>query len=209
MDRQKAILCYGDSVTWGYNPVNDLRYEYFQTWPGVMEKSLGPGYRVITEALCGRTTCWDLPYEPYRNAKEFLPMILESHSPLDLVIIMLGINDLMKLCGKSADESAWGMLSLVRIVMSPVFGGTPPEILIVSPPVLGKMSALNEMAFGGMEEESKKLAGCYRAVADEAKIGFMDSNDFIKVSEVDGVHPLPDQYEILGKEIANRVRSMI
>ena len=207
-EKVKTILCYGDSITWGYNPKDGTRFEYFQTWPGVMEKILGSGYKVITEAITGRTTCWDLPYAPYRNGKEYLPMLMESHSPLDLVIVMLGLNDLMKLVGKSADESAWGLLSLVRIILSPVFGGVPPKILIIAPPTIGKMSAMNNMAYEGMEKESKKLARCYRTIAKESKSEFMDSNEYIKVSNIDGVHPLSDQYKILGEAIANKIMEM-
>jgi lysophospholipase L1-like esterase len=204
----KTILCYGDSITWGYNPKDGTRYEYFQTWPGVMEKSLGNGYRVITEAITGRTTCWDLPYAPYRNGKDYLPMLLESHSPLDLVIVMLGLNDLMKLIGKSANESAWGLLSLIRIILSPIFGGVPPKILIIAPPAISNLSALNKMAYEGMEEESKKLAECYSTIAKESKSEFMDSNEYIKVSDIDGIHLLSDQYKILGEVVADKVRKM-
>ncbi|HJY62533.1 MAG TPA: GDSL-type esterase/lipase family protein [Ignavibacteria bacterium] len=121
----KTILCYGDSITWGYNPNDGTRFDYSETWPGVLQDSLGKEYRVITEALAGRTTCWEQPYAPYRNGRDYLPMLLESHSPVDLVILMLGVNDLMKTVGKTADESAWGLLSLVRIIQSPVFGGMP------------------------------------------------------------------------------------
>ena len=201
----KRILCYGDSITWGYNPADGTRFEYGKTWPGVMEQSLGSGYKVITEALSGRTTCWDLPYAPFRNGKEFLPMLLESHSPLDLVIIMLGVNDLMNMAGKSAEESAWGLLSLVRIALSPVFGGTPPKILIIAPPAIGKLSSFNDMAFEGMQQESLKLAGCYKILAKETRSEFLDSNDFIKASETDGLHPLPNQHKILGEAVAKKV----
>lgn len=205
----KTILCYGDSITWGYNPETLLRYEYSLTWPGVMENILGKEYRVITEALTGRTTCWDVEDAPYRNGKEFLPMLLESHAPLDLVILMLGINDLNKLTGKTADESAWGMISLVREIMSPVFGGAPPKILIIAPPALSmKLSEFNKLGYGGMQEESKKLAQCQKALAEEAKCGFLDSNQYIKASEVDGVHPLAADYKILGEAAANKVLEM-
>jgi lysophospholipase L1-like esterase len=207
-EKVKSILCYGDSITWGYNPKDGTRFEYFHTWPAVMEKSLGSGYRVITEAITGRTTCWDLPYAPYRNGKEFLPMLLESHSPLDLVIVMLGLNDLMKLVGKSADESAWGLLSLVRIILSPVFGGIPPKILIIAPPTIGNLSALNKMAYEGMEEESKKLVECYKEIAEVTKSEFLDSNKYLKVSEIDGIHPLPEHYKVFGKAVADKVKGM-
>jgi lysophospholipase L1-like esterase len=205
----KTILCYGDSLTWGYNPNDGTRYKYAETWPGVLQASLGNGYRVIAEAVYARTTCWELPYVPYRSGKDYLPIALEAHSPLDLVIIMLGLNDLMKLCGKSADESAWGLLALTRIIQSPVFGGNPPKILIIAPPALGKLSPFMEMAYGGKEEESKKLAGCYKIIAEVTLSGFMDSNKFIHVSDVDGVHPLPDQYKILGEAVADKVKQLL
>mgnify|MGYP001188610078 FL=1 len=204
----KTILCYGDSITWGYDPVSGMRFRYEDTWPAVMERSLGSDYKVISEALVGRTTCWDLPYAPYRNGKEYLPMLLESHSPIDLVIIMLGVNDLMQQLGKSADDSAWGLLALIRETLSPLFGGKPPQILIAAPPSLGMLSDFDKLAFAGKEEESKKLALCQKSVAETALCHFIDSNRFVKACDTDGVHLLPDQLKILGEAIAEKVRSI-
>ncbi len=204
----KRILCFGDSITWGYDPVNDIRYSYEDTWPGVMETILGSNYRVITEALTGRTTCWDVPFAPYRSGKEYLPMLLESHSPLDLVIVMLGINDLMDVVGKSAEESSWGLISLVREILSPVFGGKPPGLLIISPPVLGELSDFNQIGFKDKIAESIKLPGLQKAVAHEAKAGYLDSNDFMNVSKADGVHPDSAGLRKLGEAIAKKVTEM-
>jgi lysophospholipase L1-like esterase len=206
METQKRILCFGDSITWGYNPKDGTRFSYAETWPGVMEKCLGENYRIITEALTARTTCWDLPYAPDRNGSKFLPMLMESHGPLHMVIIMLGINDLMHLSGKTADESAWGLLSLVRVALTPLFGGTPPKLLLIAPPVPGKMSAFSLEGFGGAEEELKKLPAAQKIIAETALCEFMDSNDFIKVESVDGLHPMPDQYKILGEAVAKKVK---
>lgn len=206
---EKRILCYGDSITWGYNPVNGTRFSYEDTWPGVMEKSLGSGYRIIVEALVARTTCFDIPYAPDRNGSKYLPMLMESHSPLDMIIIMLGINDLMHLSGKTADESAWGLLSLVRISLTPLFGGTPPKLLIIAPPVPGEMSEFSLQGFGGKEEEIRKLPHAQKIVAEAAFCEFMDSNDFIKVESADGLHPMPEQYKILGEAVAERVRKLL
>ena len=207
-ENQKRILCFGDSITWGYNPTDGTRFAYHETWPGVMEAFLGDGCKVITEALVARTTCFDLPYAPDRNGSKFLPMIMESHSPIDMVIIMLGINDLMHLSGKTADESSWGLLALIRIAYTPLFGGTPPKILIIAPPVPGKMSDFSKEGFGGAEEELKKLPAAQKIVAETALCDFMDSNDFIKVESVDGLHPMQEQYKILGEAVAKRVNEI-
>ncbi len=202
----KTILCYGDSLTWGYDPSSGLRFPYETTWPAVMQKSLGSEYRVITEALVARTTCWEVPYAPNRNGKESLPMLLESHSPVDLVIIMLGINDLMHQVGKSADESAWGLLALIREVLSPLYGGQPPKILIASPPSIGRLSEFNKLAFNGKEKESIKLAGYQKTVAETALCEYFDSNEFVKACDTDGVHLLQAELKTLGEAIADKVR---
>lgn len=51
-----TILCYGDSNTYGYNPVNGLRYPKGVRWTGVLQKMLGEEYEVIEEGCNGRTT---------------------------------------------------------------------------------------------------------------------------------------------------------
>lgn len=204
----KKILVFGDSITWGYNPLDGSRYEYSETWPGILQSSLESEYLVIAESLPGRTTCWDLPYMSYRSGKEYLPMLIESHVPIDLVIFMLGINDLICSLEKSADDSASGLLSLIRIVLSSVPGFLIPKILVVSPPKLGDLSRFNDVFYEGKAEESKKLSEKYEAVAKMCKVEFLDSNSFIKASEVDGVHPLSDQYPLLAGAVFKKINEM-
>ncbi|HKQ31741.1 MAG TPA: GDSL-type esterase/lipase family protein, partial [Thermodesulfobacteriota bacterium] len=92
----KSVLCYGDSITWGFNPADGTRFAFDDRWPGILQSELGPGYRIIEESVPGRTTNWDSPYLPDRNGRKSLPLALESHMPVDLVILMLGTNDLWK-----------------------------------------------------------------------------------------------------------------
>jgi lysophospholipase L1-like esterase len=86
----KTILCYGDSLTWGYNPADATRYPFEQRWPGVLQAELGSEVRVIEEALNGRTAATDSWVQPNRNGRAMLGPLLESHAPLDWVIVMLG-----------------------------------------------------------------------------------------------------------------------
>ena len=102
----KSILCYGDSNTWGYDPQTRSRFPHDVRWTGVLASSLGTGYRVVEEGLNGRTTRWDDPIEAGRNGLTFLQPCLESHLPLDLVIVMLGTNDLKQRFGLSASDIA-------------------------------------------------------------------------------------------------------
>ena len=90
----KEVLCYGDSNTWGYNPKTKQRYDRNTRWPCVLQRELGEEFLVIPEGQNGRTTVWDDPVEGQKNGMTYLLPCLESHKPLDLVIITLGTNDL-------------------------------------------------------------------------------------------------------------------
>jgi lysophospholipase L1-like esterase len=71
------------------------------------------------------------------------------------------------------------------------------------------MNDFSKEGFGGMEDEIKKLSTAQKIVAETALCEFMDSNDFIKVESVDGLHPMPEQYKILGEKIAEKVRQIL
>jgi lysophospholipase L1-like esterase len=86
----KTILCYGDSNTWGYAPGTGKRYLRHERWTGVLQQLLGSNAVVIEEGLNGRTTTLDDPTKPFRNGKDYLIPCLDSHAPLDLVVLMLG-----------------------------------------------------------------------------------------------------------------------
>ena len=108
----KTVLCYGDSNTWGYDPWTRLRYPPSVRWTGVLAERLGPVYRVVEEGLNGRTTRWDDPMEPGRNGQMYLGPCIESHAPLDLIVVMLGTNDLKRrfnLTSSDIAESAAGL----------------------------------------------------------------------------------------------------
>lgn len=92
----KTVLCYGDSNTYGYNPVNGLRYPQDVRWPGKLQSLLGNGYQIIEEGCNGRTTVFDDPLEGWKNGLDYLRPCLNSHKPVDIVILMLGSNDLKK-----------------------------------------------------------------------------------------------------------------
>ena len=140
----KTILCYGDSNTWGYNPSTGGRYPRDVRWPGVLRRELGDDYLVIEEGLNGRTTVWDDPIEGYKNGKEYLVPCLETHKPLDLVIILLGTNDLKVRFSVSAYDIANGAGALVQIVQKSEIGpgGRAPQVLLLAPPPCGQAHGL-------------------------------------------------------------------
>jgi lysophospholipase L1-like esterase len=94
----KNILCFGDSNTWGYSPTSTERYCVDKCWGNILGRTLGKDYHIIEEGLNGRTIASQLPERNDLSGKECIVMLLESHRPLGLVIIMLGTNDLQHLC---------------------------------------------------------------------------------------------------------------
>ncbi len=206
----KTILCYGDSNTWGYEPVTKNRYGRTVRWAGVLQQELGGDYLIIEEGCNGRTTVWDDPIEGYKNGKEYLPPCLVSHKPLDLVIIMLGTNDLKKRFSLSAYDIADGAGVLVEIVQKSDTGpeGRAPQVLLLAPPPLAKLTELAEM-FEGAEEKSHRLGHHYQRVAQEYSCEFMDTAPVIVSSELDGIHWAASEHKKLGQAVAARVREIL
>jgi len=143
----KTIVCYGDSNTWGFNPVTQDRFSITERWTGVLAQELGAGYRVVEEGLNGRTTIWDDPIEEWRNGKTYFLPCLWSHKPIDLVTIMLGTNDLKERFSVSAYDIAASAGVLVDIALRSGAGpnGNAPQVLLMAPPVVAKLTDYAEM----------------------------------------------------------------
>ncbi|MEW5959807.1 MAG: SGNH/GDSL hydrolase family protein [Chloroflexota bacterium] len=206
----KTILCYGDSNTWGFDPATGERFGRHERWPGVLREALGASYQVIEEGLCGRTTVWDDPIEGDRNGKTYLRPCLESHQPLDLVIILLGTNDLKLRFSVSAYDIACSAGALVDIVHKSETGpgGGAPRVLLLAPPPLATLSAYAEM-FEGAAAKSTRLAGRYRAVAQEYGCEFLDTGSIILSSDLDGIHFEAAEHRKLGLAVAEVVRQLL
>jgi lysophospholipase L1-like esterase len=206
----KTVLCFGDSVTWGFNPADGTRYGFNERWPGILELEMNGQVRVIEEALPGRTINTDSPFLQGRNGAEVLDMILETHSPIDIFIMMLGTNDLWNGFNYSPSYITTACLSLVWKVQKshsgPEFGS--PQILLISPPPLGKLSAYMELFFKGREKVSRELAGLYRTGAKTSGMKFLDSSKYVKTSTVDGVHLEPGEHKKLARAVKKAIATM-
>jgi lysophospholipase L1-like esterase len=212
VSNQKTILCFGDSNTWGANPADGSRFGRFERWPGVLQAELGEGYHVIEEGLCGRTTVWDDPVEGDKNGLKHLVPIIQSHEPLDLLIIMLGTNDLKNRFSVSALDvanSAWHLVKTARRCAYPLTGQVP-EVLVICPPPFAPLdeTAFKNMFIGG-EEKSHELAAAFSSVADQRGFRVFNAGDVIKSSRIDGIHFDDAEHQCLGRSIAKAVITMI
>lgn len=205
----KTILCFGDSNTWGFNPEGGLRYTKNERWPGVLKKELGEDYEIVEEGQCGRVTAWEDPQDAYKNGKEYLSPCLETHRTLDLVIIMLGTNDLKTRMNLSAADIAGGAGILIDIVqkswVGPDFG--PPKVLLIAPPPIVDGNAF-EGSFEGGYEKSLKLGEEYRLVAEKLNCPYIDAGKIIKSSPIDCIHLEVEEHEKLGKAVAKVVKEI-
>lgn len=201
------ILVYSDSLSWGIIPTTRRRLAFEQRWPGVMEIALnasGRKVRVIEDCLNGRRTVWDDPYKPGRNGLAGLAQRVEIHSPLALVVLMLGTNDFQSMHPHNAWHSAQGIAALVSAVRcAPIEPGMPvPQVMVVAPPPIQTPKGPIAPKFEGGEKKCPGLAAAYQAICAEVDCQFFDAATVTTSSNVDGVHLDDGQHLVLGRALA-------
>ena len=207
-----VILCYGDSNTWGFDPASGARFSRELRWPGVLGR-LVPECEVVEEGLPGRTTILDDPFEEGRNGLAYLVPCLASHTPVDLVVLMLGTNDVKTIFPLDAAGIAAGadrLVSVLRRSQSGPGGGSPQVLLVAPPPVTDPRPLQQIWGFSaGSVARSRELAGFYRAAAESQRCAFLDAGTAAAVSPVDGVHLDERGHLALGTAVAERVRALV
>jgi lysophospholipase L1-like esterase len=204
------ILCFGDSNTWGYNPETGHRYEADSRWPRIAATELGTGYEVLEEGLNGRTTVWEDPIEEYKCGKSQIVPILKSHQPLGLVVILLGTNDLKHRFSLTAYDIAGGAGTLVGYARSvgDATGGPAPDVLLLAPPPVARLSGFAQM-FSGAEEKSANFGLEFGRVAEDLKCHFLDLGGIISSSPLDGIHLDRSNQRKLGLAVAEKIREIL
>jgi lysophospholipase L1-like esterase len=208
------ILVYSDSLSWGIVPTTRKRLHFEQRWPGVMEVSLcssGQKVRVVEDCLNGRRTAWDDPFKPGRNGLVGLAQRIEIHSPLELVVLMLGTNDFQSMHENNAWHSSQGISALVSAIRTaPIEPGMPvPQILVIAPPAIQTPKGPIAPKFAGGETKCVGLSAAYRLVCEEVGCHFFDAGSVIASSQVDGVHLDLEQHLILGNAVAEVVKPLV
>ena len=217
----RRVLVFGDSNTWGWVPVArgfpTTRHAKDQRWPGVAQAELGSGYEIIEEGLSGRTTDLPDPTVPELtgaglDGSAYLPAAVASHLPLDVVVIMLGTNDLKTGFDRTPGQVAAGLKKLVETVRA-MKGAAwteyeAPKLLVVAPPPLVETDRFPSEAFAGAAAKSRELAAHYREIAAAAGAEFLDAGAVTRADGVDGLHLSADAHRALGLAVAARIRAM-
>lgn len=222
-DGPRNVLVYGDSITWGWLPVEPIvpttRHAPEDRWPNIMATELGDGFNVITEGLSGRTTNIEDPGAPgLLNGAEYLDSAMFSHQPIDLVIIMLGTNDTKTYLDRTPLEIGLGMGELINIVQEGsgmgwyTYEDRAPEVLVISPPPLAEeVDPLVAEIFNGAQEKIAALPAIYSSIAGAAGAQYFDAATVVEVEEVgvDGIHLLVEGNQDLGLAVAEKVQEFM
>lgn len=210
----RTIVCYGDSNTWGYIPGTPKgRYPFSVRWPGVLSGLLGPGFRIIEEGLSGRTTVHDDPIEGQlsvdKNGLNTIGMVLDTHSPVDLVIIMLGSNDLKMRYSLPARDIATGVELLVRTARDVEFGPNQrdyPDVLVICPPEIMDKEDVHGAVFRGGGEKSRELPGWFAKMAEKINVSLLYAGDYARSDPLDGLHWSAASHRALAVALADWIK---
>jgi lysophospholipase L1-like esterase len=186
----KVILCYGDSNTRGNTPQGD-RYPVDVRWTGLLQSQLGQDFYIIEEGLGGRTTALeDLTERPGKNGKTYLLPCLNSHNPIDIVILMLGTNDLKERFSQSPKDIVRNVEDLVTMIQEIGMdkNNKAPKIILLSPPLVDESVPSSQKNYHGAAERSKLLAPLYQEIAQKYDCEFIDIAQIAQPSNVDGLH---------------------
>ena len=181
------ILCFGDSNTYGYRPDGSGRFDADTRWTGLLQKKLGTNDRIIEEGLCGRTTVFSDELREGRRGLDTIGILLESHAPVDLLILMLGTNDCKTRYNASAGTIRLFVIS--PILLAPGVGdpGFDPEF--------------NK----GSELVSQNLATEYKKIAVRYHADFLDAASVANASETDRQHLDALGHRLLAEAIYKKI----
>lgn len=185
----KQILCFGDSNTWGLSPQTKTRYQSDIRWSGILDANLKEKQvKVIEEGLCGRTAVFEDELRMGRNGSKILPVLLESHAPLDVIILMLGTNDCKRFYNASAPVIGKGIALLLDQIRQ---YAKDSHVLLVSPIHLGDEVYRDEYDPEFSPESvkvSRQLKDVYQKLAGERNIRFLAASDYAAPSPFDQEH---------------------
>ena len=206
----KNILCFGDSNTYGLIPGGNGRYEWGVRWTSLLDRRVRKlGYRVIEEGLCGRTSVFEDAVRKGRKGIDWLPILLETHSPIDIVVIMLGTNDCKTYYHADAERIASGVEALVEIVQE---YDPNIEVIVSSPIALGDgvwEDGYDPEFDASSVEVSRKLPAAYRVMANRKGVHYLAASDYAQASMVDREHMDEEGHRRYAQGIANRIEQIL
>jgi len=216
----KTILCYGDSNTWGFLPNEEepdpatTRYPWHIRWPGVLQSLMGEEYRVVENAINGRTTFFEAPVSGFRHGAAAIDYVMLANMPVDLITIMLGSNDVKEHFHASPYLIGKGLEAIIDKIRLGGYGpyGQSPEILIIAPASLPDSIVhtwLKREFDETSVEKSAKLAGIYEEIAQIKDCHFLNASDFVEVSDKDALHLDETAHAKLAAAVSQKIKNLL
>lgn len=170
------VICFGDSNTYGYNPCAKFGENYDKPWPAILAQLTG--WTVRNEGVNGR----EVPEEPVFLTED-----------TDLMLVMLGTNDLLQL--DTPEAAAQRMKTFLS-------GGDPKRLGIIAPPAMvwGEWVQDEELI-----RDSCRLAELYQALAEGLDIRFFNAVNWNVPLAFDGVHFTEEGHSIFAAELAKEL----
>lgn len=211
---KKRIVCFGDSNTWGFNAANLTRFSEEIRWPCLLQKNLGGDYQVIEEGLSGRTSVVDDPLFEGLNAFTYIHPCLMSHSPLDLVIIMLGTNDTKERFGLTAFNIAQGITRLAQKASRTAAGidGGYPKVLVVAPPPIGKGYDSSDVRHSMGEHcdiKSEEFPTYLEEMLLRENIHFLNLGKKVSMNNIDYMHLDEVGHKLTAQLVQNKITEIV
>lgn len=200
-----TIVCFGDSNTFGLKPNpypwTRQRWARSERWPTLLSGLTG--FDVISEGLPGRTAASVNEGARHLDAFPYVPTMMESHSPIDAVIVMLGTNDLQHSFNLKPEAITTSVAALAKSIArsEQANGHQAPRLLIVAPPPVQEVG-FRRATYAGAADKSRALAPLYSQMANELGFAFLDAGRHSKVSQIDGIHLDVDDHKGMAQAIA-------
>ena len=182
----QRIVCYGDSNTYGYDAADVFggRLPPEERWPDILSGLLNA--EVINCGMNGRTV------PRWKRAFDADLRLIARAAPFDLLIIMLGSNDL--LTDYEPEETAEQMKTLlheVKVLYPNV------QILLIAPPPVQVFALLFE-----------ELSVQYQALAKSMQISFADAGTWSIDISADDVHFSPAGHQAFAIRMAEEMKKI-
>ena len=202
----KKILCFGDSNTFGYIPNDGGQYADGVRWTSRLANLLGKNYQII-EAGCSNRTCFSDNDEGdiktgYKAIEKYLP------NKYDCILVAVGVNDIQLFYKPTLEEFEQGCEKFIKQIKSK----KKKKIVIVAPPIVKDCVKQGTSAFQFDDEsieKSKYLPDICKRIAERNDCYFIDFNDRVQVSNLDGLHYMPEAHAQIADILSKYLRDVV
>ncbi len=166
------IFCFGDSNTFGYDPRGYFGGQYDHPWPEIL--AVKTGWNIVNEGMNGR----EIPKTPFSIPTD-----------TDLLIIMLGTNDLLQFRTPQA-----ACKKMERFLKSLTLDRDKILLIAPMPMKIGEWVQDQKLI-----DDSITLAKNYKVLAERLGVRFADAGEWNIPIAYDGVHLTEEGHRVFAQ----------